>query len=190
MKTLIIVDYQYDFYHPLGGLYVAGGETLEDKIAAIMPQYDHIIFTLDWHPTTHCSFASNGGPWPEHCVQYSCGAGISKVLLKAAADSGATVTFYQKGFRPEEEEYGAFAELLHPEQQRHTDGQEPRALFVASHEIAVCGLAGGFCVNQTIENLIHAGYHDRIVLLRDCTGLICTPAEFQQFLADNHVAVR
>lgn len=190
MKTLIIVDYQYDFYHPDGGLYVAGGETLEEKIATAIPQYDHIIFTLDWHPTTHCSFAANGGPWPEHCVQHSCGAGISKVLLKAAAESNATVTFYKKGFRAEEEEYGAFAELHAPEQQRQTDGAEPRELFENSDEIAVCGLAGGFCVNQTIENLIHAGYQNRIVLLRDCTGLICTPAEFEQFLNVNQIAVR
>ena len=63
-KVLVVVDVQRDFFDPSGSLYVGGSEVLPGKIAAIADSYDAVIFTLDWHPGNHCSFAANGGQWP------------------------------------------------------------------------------------------------------------------------------
>ena len=59
-KVLVVVDVQRDFFDPSGSLYVGGSEVLPGKIAAIADSYDAVIFTLDWHPGNHCSFAASG----------------------------------------------------------------------------------------------------------------------------------
>ena len=84
MKTLVVVDLQKDFYSPEGALYVKGGERLPAEVGRIIERFDNVIFTLDWHPVDHCSFASQGGPWPMHCVAYSEGASLPLALLTAA----------------------------------------------------------------------------------------------------------
>ena len=83
-EALIIVDYQNDFAHEKGSLYVNWGEKLlwyinhiiwEIKLKAWI-----IISTQDWHPNNHTSFAcmhnipnfstfNNEVKWPVHCVQ-------------------------------------------------------------------------------------------------------------------------
>ena len=76
-KVLVVVDVQRDFFDPAGALYVGGSEVLPEKIAEMAAGYDGVIFTLDWHPANHCSFAAQGGIWPSHCVAYTQGAGLS-----------------------------------------------------------------------------------------------------------------
>lgn len=84
MKTLIIVDAQNDFM-PGGALEVPEGDTIVPVINEIMPEFDLIVATQDWHPKNHKSFASNHHGknvyekttlngveqilWPDHCVQ-------------------------------------------------------------------------------------------------------------------------
>ena len=80
-KILVVVDVQKDFYHPDGALYVKGGELLPEKISKIMPQFDNIIFTLDYHPYNHCSFKDNGGTWPVHCVRGTEGSSLPNEFL-------------------------------------------------------------------------------------------------------------
>ena len=74
--VLVVVDVQWDFFDPAGALYVGGSEALPGKIAELADGYDAVIFTLDWHPANHCSFAAKGGIWPSHCVAYTQGAGL------------------------------------------------------------------------------------------------------------------
>lgn len=105
-KILVVVDYQYDFFNPNGALYVNGAEKLQEKIEAIIPNFDHVIFTLDWHPLDHCSFIENGGQWPTHCVNSTIGAGIPLSMIKCAKSH----SFVSKGYVQDEEEYGAFSE--------------------------------------------------------------------------------
>ena len=33
-----------------------------------------IYFSRDWHPADHCSFLTQGGRWPVHCVAHTPGA--------------------------------------------------------------------------------------------------------------------
>ena len=81
-KILIVVDYQYDFFHPEGSLYVPGGEKLQEKIEKIIPNFDGVIFTKDCHPANHCSFKEQGGLWPAHCVMDTVGCGIPASMFK------------------------------------------------------------------------------------------------------------
>ena len=57
MKTLILVDIQNDFV-PGGALAVANGDQVVAVANQLMPTYDLVIATQDWHPAAHGSFAS------------------------------------------------------------------------------------------------------------------------------------
>ena len=160
MKTYVVVDLQKDFYHPEGRLSVGGADVMPGRVAAAIKDCDAVIFTLDWHPYAHCSFAAQGGPWPAHCVQYTDGASLPFEVIQAA--QGKRILYYFKGQDPAREEYGAFADIT-PEQ---------KAVLDSSSEIVVCGLCGDYCVGQTIRRLVELGYGPRIVVDMACTGSI------------------
>jgi len=165
MKTLVVVDLQKDFYSPEGSLYVQGAEVLPERVAAIIPQYDAIIFTLDWHGPGHCSFTRNGGTWPVHCVRHSEGAALPQVVLDAIDNDRQQVGYFRKGAFDDKEEYGAFENLVGSE---YSDWQA----IAEADEIDVCGLCGDFCVGETIKNLVKSGFGEQISVLKDCTGSI------------------
>ena len=58
MKTLVVVDVQYDFASPDGALYVNGSEIIANKVLEVIKDFDHVVFTLDFHPINHCSLRS------------------------------------------------------------------------------------------------------------------------------------
>ena len=89
-KALIVVDIQNDFCKG-GSLEVAGAESVIPFVNKLIKEgkYDDVIFTQDFHPKEHKSFAVNNGQqvgeiielngiqqvmWPEHCVQGTRGA--------------------------------------------------------------------------------------------------------------------
>ena len=160
MRTLITVDLQKDFWHPEGRLSVGGADVLPARIAAAVKNYDSVIFTLDWHPLDHCSFAGQGGPWPEHCVQYTDGASLPFEVLESAR--GLNVMYHFKGRDPRREEYGAFVRTP----RRQLD------VLQRSDEIVVCGLCGDYCVGQTVRNLVRLGYGAKLAVDMSCTGSI------------------
>ena len=61
MKTLLLIDLQNDFC-PGGALAVDEGNLLIPIANALMPKFDLVLATQDWHPATHGSFAANH-PW-------------------------------------------------------------------------------------------------------------------------------
>ena len=160
MKTLVVVDLQKDFWHPEGRLCVKGADVLPARTAAAVKNYDAVIFTLDWHPYGHCSFASRGGLWPEHCVQYTEGASLPFEVLQAA--QGAKIMYFFKGRDPRREEYGAFSRI----------SEEQLEVLKASDEIVVCGLCGDYCVGETIKRLAGLGFAGKMAVDMDCTGSI------------------
>lgn len=62
-SCLLIIDMQYDFLPPDGSLAVPGGDSVVPKIRHLISEnskeFDLIVFTQDYHPQTHISFASN-----------------------------------------------------------------------------------------------------------------------------------
>lgn len=77
--ALIVVDVQNDFL-PGGSLGVPLGDAviapLNRCIQACEQQGLPVFATRDWHPPDHCSFRSQGGIWPPHCVAGTPGAGF------------------------------------------------------------------------------------------------------------------
>lgn len=175
-KILVVVDVQKDFYHPDGALYVKGGEVLPERIAKVIPEFDNVIFTLDWHPANHCSFADNGGIWPVHCVAYTEGASLPKEFIPFLVFDGNPVgrnynNIVTKGSWAPAEEYGAHI---------------PIYLLDCIDEVVFCGIAGDYCVKETLKNFLEtfdikaSVYLDGIVSIDDGTTL-------RKFMEENNI---
>lgn len=59
-KALLLVDVQNDF-SPSGALPVPDGDAVVPVINQLLPLFEHVIATKDWHPAKHASFASVQG---------------------------------------------------------------------------------------------------------------------------------
>ena len=136
--ALLIVDVQPDFC-PSGALPIADGdkvipvinEWIEAATAAGIPIYA----SRDWHPAHHLSFATQGGPWPAHCVQDTPGAAMHPELRLPA--SAFVIT---KGSRLDVDQYSAFDETGAA---RHMREHDVTRVWVA-------GLALDVCVKATV----------------------------------------
>ena len=118
-QALIVIDVQNDFC-PGGALAVSEGNQIVPLINAMMPDFDAVILTQDWHPVGHSSFASSHDGkipfettempygtqvlWPDHCVQGSPGAAFHPDLR---TDGDLII---RKGFRTAIDSYSAFFE--------------------------------------------------------------------------------
>ena len=56
-EAIIVIDVQNDFC-PGGALAVAGGDEIVAPINGLVPEFAVRVFTQDWHPSDHSSFAS------------------------------------------------------------------------------------------------------------------------------------
>ncbi|MDR0485174.1 MAG: isochorismatase family protein [Elusimicrobiota bacterium] len=181
MKTLLVIDYQYDFYHPKGSLYCEGGEKILDKLTEFSksPFFDLKIFTQDWHPKRHISFASthNKEPftaldgdilWPDHCVCGSLGAEIPKTL-----SDNADIIF-RKGCGLKIDSYSAFRDK--------SGNLTPLQRFIREDdEFYICGIATDVCVSYTVKDL--AEFCKNIFLVEDlCIGV--TPQKHNEALSE------
>ena len=175
-KVLVVVDVQRDFFDPSGSLYVSGSEELPAKIAAIAADYDAVVFTLDWHPADHCSFAAQGGIWPSHCVAYTQGAGIadefSAVLTRGASD----VQIFLKGTEQDKEQYGAFEDL--------SGYPVIKAWFENAESIDVCGIAGDYCVKESTNNILNFAAAEKVSVITDCVRSIDDGSTLEAFIAE------
>lgn len=180
-KILIVVDYQFDFYHPDGALYVPGAEKLYDNILKIIPDFDRVIFTLDNHPINHCSFKENGGIWPLHCVEGTLGATIPLEFVKQAKN----YVFEYKGRSYNIEEYGAFNTIENLDlilNFSHT--------FVEDCEFVICGVAGDYCVYETLKNMIRlCDGTKNIKLYLNGIASIDGGTKLNNFIFDNYIKI-
>lgn len=161
--ALIVIDVQNDFC-PGGALAVPEGDAVVAPINAMMPEFDAVILTQDWHPAGHSSFASSHpgkapydmidmayGPqvlWPDHCVQGSAGAAFHP-RLRTDGD-----LIIRKGFRPEIDSYSAFFENDH-ETPTGLDGYlRTRGI----DRLTMAGLATDFCVHFSAVDAARLGF--------------------------------
>ena len=151
-KILLIVDTQYDFIN--GTLPVNDAEramnNLADFIRGHGKDYEKIILTADWHPTTHCSFKDNGGMWPMHCVQHSHGAAIYQPILDALNEIKADYVVVTKGLNEEHEEYSVF------KNEKSHDLIVNLCNYIKPQVINVCGLAYDYCVADSVKDGVKA----------------------------------
>lgn len=138
-KILLAVDLQKDFID--GTLTVKDAYKVIPIINEAKKAFDFVYFTLDWHPTDHCSFKAQGGLWPAHCVQHTAGASLPDSVLEGLDES--RMRFILKGYKSDKEEYGAFSEIT----------PEISDMFHKDDEVVVCGIAAEYCVLETLKNL-------------------------------------
>ena len=158
--TLVVVDCQYDFCNPAGTLYVEGAETAVNHILDFINTHDElseVIFTVDWHQAKDASFTSQGGPWPPHCIAFAKGSQIDDRLVQACLDREIPYRVIRKGEVIETEEYGAFQHI-----EKLPDGSFRLSTMTdevtcAGHCMVICGVAGDYCVLETLRNLLNGG---------------------------------
>jgi len=146
-----VVDVQNDFC-PGGALAVKDGDAVVAPINQLMKRSELVLATRDWHPPDHSSFAAQGGPWPEHCVQGTTGAELHPEL-----DRDRIEVVVDKGQDRGREGYSGF------------EGTELDALL-REHgvdTVHVAGLALDYCVRATALDARRAGFD--VVLHRDAT---------------------
>ena len=173
-RFLVVVDVQRDFFDPAGALYVGGSEVLPEKIAEMAAGYDGVIFTLDWHPANHCSFAAQGGIWPSHCVAYTQGAGLSNCFSEILRSGKAQL--YLKGCEAGKEQYGAFESF---------EGYETvKAWLEGAQSVDVCGIAGDYCVKESTANILKVVPAGKVSILCGCVRSIDGGAALDAFIAE------
>ncbi len=197
MKTLIIVDFQKDFANKIGSLYVAGAEYAEANIVDYINNHSselcEVIFTVDWHTENHCSFKKNGGTWALHCVQYSEGAGISDNIMKNCIFNNLPVKIFKKGNCDDYEEYGAF-ESIRTFQYPNGDCEilvnnhnHDSSTTITTNNLIVCGIAGDYCVLNTIKNILKYNGNLNIEILRDGIVSIDGGEAIDNFITENNL---
>jgi nicotinamidase/pyrazinamidase len=144
--ALLLADIQNDFL--LGGaLEISGGDAilpiLENYIQRFQARSLPIFLTRDWHPSNHCSFASQGGPWPVHCVAGSPGS-----LPPTSFTTPPSAVIIYKAIDRDQEAYSAFQNTA---LDRHL-----RAL--SAHRIFIGGLATDYCVRNSVKDARTLGY--------------------------------
>ncbi len=168
MKALIVVDVQNDFI-PGGALPVPRGDEVVPVINQLMPKFDLVVATQDWHPQNHLSFASNhpgkevfetidlnGIPqtlWPDHCVQGSEGAEFVNGL-----DLRPVQAIFRKGTDPQVDSYSGFYD-----NGGRTTGMAGYLRERGVNEICVVGLAGDYCVYYTAKDGLKEGFTTYII---------------------------
>lgn len=144
--ALLIADIQGDFL-PGGAL----GISSSDEIVPVLLDYIRrfhtrrlpIFLTRDWHPSNHCSFRDQGGPWPVHCV-----AGTAGSLPPAGFEVPTSAVIIYKAIDPDREAYSAFHRTS---LDRHLRAIGVRRLFIG-------GLATDYCILHTVTDALLLGY--------------------------------
>ncbi|HYW64237.1 MAG TPA: nicotinamidase [Bradyrhizobium sp.] len=161
--ALLVIDVQNCFL-PGGSLAVKDGDQVVPVINRIAQGFANVVMTQDWHTAGHVSFASSHSGkkpfetvdlpygkqvlWPDHCVQGTDGAALSKEL--AIPQTGLVV---RKGFHKDVDSYSAFTEA---------DGKTTTGLAAYLRDrhlqrVFVTGLATDFCVAWSALDARKAG---------------------------------
>ena len=156
--ALLVIDVQNDFC-PGGALAVEDGDAVVPLINQLIPRFDVCVFTQDWHPPSHSSFASSHDGkapfefvelsygeqllWPDHCVQGSAGAEFHADLDQAGAE-----LVIRKGYNPALDSYSAFFENDHETPTGLTGYLRTRGV----RRVLLAGLATDFCVAYSAED--------------------------------------
>lgn len=172
--ALIVVDVQNDFMPPGGSLAVGEGDLILDGVSRMVELFGNagaeVVYTQDWHPSDHVSFASNhdgkapfetleleGGPqvmWPDHCVQGSAGAEFHPRLRLWPDVASATVV--RKGTDVAADSYSGFRDNNRAERTGLGDLLCARGVT----RVVCVGLAFDYCVGFTALDAVDEGFAD------------------------------
>lgn len=187
--ALIIVDLQPDFL-PGGPLGVNEGDRIIPTVLELMPHYDIVVATQDWHPRDHGSFAANHSGrspgevidldglsqilWPVHCVQDSPGA----QLVPQLRDRELAAVF-RKGTDRTIDSYSGFFD----NGKRKGTGMAEWLREQGVTSVSLCGLALDYCVKFTAFDALELGFET--TLIRDATRAVeLTPGDGARAVAE------
>jgi nicotinamidase/pyrazinamidase len=186
--VLVVVDMQYDFL-PGGSLAVSGGDEIVPVINTLASKFTNVVFTQDWHPADHISFASQhygkapfetvdlpyGSQvlWPDHCVWDTHGAELSAEL-----DVPHGQLIIRKGYNRLIDSYSGFQEA---------DRETLTGLAGYLNErdvdrLYVVGLATDYCVGWTAIDGAAAGFD--VSVIEDATRAIDNGGSLAKAWAD------
>lgn len=154
-QVLILTDLQNDFM-PGGALGISGGNRIIPVINRLIPCFEHVIATLDWHPPHHISFASAKGKWPDHCIQNSWGASLVGTLLQERIEA-----VFHKGVDPDVDSYSVFFD----DRRRRSTGLADYLHEKKLKELYFCGLATDYCVLYSVLDALELGFS--VFVIRD-----------------------
>jgi nicotinamidase/pyrazinamidase len=179
---LVIIDMQCDFI--TGSLAGHNGVPIIPKINELISsrEWGKIIYTRDWHPQDHCSFASNYKDgktpyftpvhidenntdqilWPDHCVQGTEGAEFHKDL------KGDFATVISKGTHKMVESYSCFSKQLENPDYFEKTGME-RCIDGLTTLVFV-GMCLGYCVGSSALDSVVNGR--TTLIIEDHTGYV------------------
>ena len=175
-SALLVIDVQNCFL-PGGSLAVKEGDQVVPVINRLAKGFTNVVMTQDWHTVGHVSFASSHSGkkpfetidlaygkqvlWPDHCVQGTDGASLSKDLSIPQAE-----LIIRKGYHKDVDSYSAFTEA---------DGKTTTGLAAwlkarKLQRLFIAGLATDFCVAWTALDARKAGF-DAFVIEDACRGI-------------------
>jgi nicotinamidase/pyrazinamidase len=189
MKALLLIDIQNDFM-PGGALAVPGGDEIIPILNELMPQFDLIVATQDWHPADHGSFAANhvgkqvfeqidldGLPqtlWPVHCVQNTVGA-----LFAPGLETRRIERVFPKGQNPKIDSYSGFYDNGH----RASTGMGEWLKSRGVTKLSVAGVATDYCVKFTVLDALADGFQVELIT-QACRGVNLRAGDEAQALVE------
>ena len=182
MRALILVDLQYDFM-PGGALAVPDGDAVVAVANRLMPCFDLVVASQDWHPANHGSFASQHEGrkpgdviemdgleqilWPDHCVQQSNGANLHRELSSTGIDR-----IFQKGTDPRIDSYSTFFDNAH----RKDTGLGDYLKQQGATELFLMGLATDYCIKFSALDARKLGFETKVIE-DGCRGIELNPGD-------------
>jgi nicotinamidase/pyrazinamidase len=175
-SALIVIDVQNCFLSG-GSLAVKDGEQVVPIINRLAKGFANVVLTQDWHTPGHVSFATTHSGkkpfetvnlpygkqvlWPDHCVQGTESASLSKDL--AVPHAGLVI---RKGFNRNVDSYSAFTEA---------DGKTTTGLaaYLKARKVKrvfLAGLATDYCVAWSALDARKAGF-ETYVIEDACRGI-------------------
>jgi nicotinamidase/pyrazinamidase len=189
MTTLLLIDIQNDFM-PGGALAVPGGDEIIPIVNELMPGFDLIVATQDWHPADHGSFALNHPGkavfqlidldglqqtlWPVHCVQNTGGA-----LFAPSLETRRIERVFTKGLNPRIDSYSGLFDNGH----RASTGMGEWLKARGVTKLAVAGVATDYCVKFTVLDALAEGFEVELIA-KACRGVNLNAGDVQRAIEE------
>ena len=173
MRALLVVDPQQDFMKN-GSLEVKNGDQIVPVINELTKsdKFDLVVFTKDWHPADHKSFASQHENrkifetinlegtdqvlWPDHCVQGTQGAEFHKDIDLNIPN----LYIFKKGMNPNMDSYSGFYENDY----ETSTGLYEFLIEKDIDEVFIVGLALDYCVSYSALDSVSEGFDTTIIM--------------------------
>ena len=193
MNALILVDIQNDFA-PGGALAVPQGDRVAAVANRLIPHFDLVVATQDWHPGDHASFASQHPGkqigevvefdglqqilWPDHCVAQTHGADFV-----AGLDVDAIDHVVRKGTDRAIDSYSGFFD----NGRRRSTGLGDFLKSQGVGRVFIMGLATDYCVKFTALDAVELGFETQLIA-DGCRGVDLNRGDVERAMEEMRTA--